>query len=231
MLNSSVIACVLLMAPSFMGLITGKCVLDKEVEIVSRDEWGARPPTSVETMRNPVPYVVIHHSYIPAACSSKEDCVAAMQWMQNYHQFNRSWNDVGYSFASGGDNRIYTGRGWSTVGAHAPGFNNQSIGICTIGDWTAKLPPQEQLETIRRFIHQGVVEGYIDENYKLIGHRQVRETECPGDALFAEIQTWPHFDPSLNITGEAAPTIRKEGLASVKTVGGEADKTTGNSLK
>lgn len=54
-------------------------------------------------------------------------------------KFNQSWNDIGYSFAAGGDNRIYTGRGWSAVGAHAPGYNNQSIGICVIGDWTGKL--------------------------------------------------------------------------------------------
>lgn len=54
-------------------------------------------------------------------------------------KFNQSWNDIGYSFAAGGDNRIYTGRGWSAVGAHAPGYNNQSIGICVIGDWSGKL--------------------------------------------------------------------------------------------
>ncbi|XP_066255767.1 peptidoglycan-recognition protein LB-like isoform X1 [Euwallacea similis] len=214
-----------------MGLITGKCFLEKEIEIVSRDEWGARPPTLVENMTNPVPFVVIHHSYIPAACFTKEDCIVAMQWMQDFHQFNRSWNDVGYSFAAGSDNRIYAGRGWSAVGAHAPGFNNQSIGICIIGDWTEKLPPEEQLQIVRQFIRLGVIKGYIKEDYKLIGHRQARDTDCPGDALFAEIQTWPHFDPSINITGKRASTIRKEGLAPVKTVGGETDKPTGNSLK
>ncbi|CAH1129759.1 unnamed protein product [Ceutorhynchus assimilis] len=171
-------------------------------EIVSREGWGARPPTAVEKMANPVPFVVIHHSYIPAACYTKEDCIEAMQWMQDYHQLNRSWNDIGYSFASGGDNRIYMGRGWSAVGAHAPGYNNRSIGICVIGDWTEQVPPESQLVVVKELIQKGVQDGYIQEDYKLIGHRQVRATECPGDAFYAEIQTWPHWvaDPTADVS-------------------------------
>jgi len=75
------------------GVSKGLCIA--EPEIVTRDEWGARPPTAVENMTNPVPFVVIHHSYIPAACETKEDCIEAMQWMQDYHQVmykNKNFN-------------------------------------------------------------------------------------------------------------------------------------------
>lgn len=89
-------------------------------------------------MPNPVPYVIIHHSYTPPACNTERQCVKAMQTMQNMHQEGNGWADIGYSFGVGGDARAYTGRGWSRVGAHAPKFNNQSIGICVIGDWTSK---------------------------------------------------------------------------------------------
>lgn len=40
-----------------------------------------------------------------------------------------------FSFAVGGDGKIYEGRGWKVVGAHAPGYNFNSVGICLIGDW------------------------------------------------------------------------------------------------
>lgn len=53
---------------------------------MTRDAWGARPPKLVEPMHNPVPYVVIHHSYIPPACNSTEECKEAMRWMQDLHQ-------------------------------------------------------------------------------------------------------------------------------------------------
>lgn len=79
--------------------------------------------------------MVIHHTFIPPACNTSEKCEEAMRWMQDFHQFNRSWWDIGYNFAVGGDGKVYEGRGWSTVGAHAPGYNNISIGICLIGDW------------------------------------------------------------------------------------------------
>lgn len=43
-----------------------------------------------------------------------------------------------YSFAVGGDGKVYEGRGFNVVGAHAPGYNDKSIGICLIGDWQGK---------------------------------------------------------------------------------------------
>ncbi|KAJ8958409.1 hypothetical protein NQ318_002191 [Aromia moschata] len=158
--------------------------------IVSRSEWNAKPAKAVEEMTNPVPYVVIHHSYTPLACNTSEECVQAMHWMQDFHQDVRKWWDIGYHFAAGGDGRIYEGRGWSRVGAHAPHYNNISIGICVIGDWTSNLPPETQLGEVKKFIAMGVREGKIMEDYKLAGQEG---TDCPGDALYNEIKTWPHY--------------------------------------
>lgn len=39
------------------------------------------------------------------------------------------------SFAIGGNGKIYEGRGFDRVGAHALEYNPKSIGICLIGDW------------------------------------------------------------------------------------------------
>ncbi|RZC34861.1 Amidase 2 domain containing protein [Asbolus verrucosus] len=177
-----------------------------ELVIVSREGWHARPPTLVEPMANPVPYVVIHHSYIPGACATPQECVAAMQAMQDLHQNVNGWNDIGYHFAVGGDGNAYEARGWSAVGAHAPKYNNISIGICVIGDWRDELPPQQQLDAVHNLIGHGVNLGMIREDYQLLGHRQVRDTECPGDRLFAEVQTWEHFaEKATRITeGEAS---------------------------
>lgn len=41
--------------------------------------------------------------------------------------------------------------------------------------------------------------GKITESYKLLGHRQVRDTLCPGDTLFTEITKWPHFSATPNV--------------------------------
>ena len=116
-----------------------------------------------------------------------------MQTMQDMHQIDNGWADIGYSFAVGGDGNAYEGRGWSAEGAHAPGYNSRSIGICVIGNWMEAVPSEKQLQTVHELIEYGVELGMISGSYGLIGHREATETLCPGDLLFEEITTWPHF--------------------------------------
>ncbi|XP_063708503.1 peptidoglycan-recognition protein LB [Culicoides brevitarsis] len=160
---------------------------------VHRAGWNAAIPTVVEPFRGAAPYVIIHHSYLPGHCTTTAECIKAMQDMQKYHQEVQGWNDIGYSFGVGGDGLVYQGRGFNVVGAHAPKFNDKSVGICLIGDWRKSLPPKAMLQAVQDLIEYGVQNGNIEEDYKLLGHRQVRDTECPGERLFDEIKTWPHW--------------------------------------
>uniref|UniRef100_A0A8D8MQW1 Peptidoglycan-recognition protein LB n=1 Tax=Culex pipiens TaxID=7175 RepID=A0A8D8MQW1_CULPI len=109
------------------------------VPYVSRDVWSANAPRSVDKFLGPIPFVIIHHTYEPAACYTPADCCKAMQAIQRFHQQDRGWNDIGYSFVVGGDGRIYQGRGFNVVGAHAPRYNDKSVGICLIGDWRGEF--------------------------------------------------------------------------------------------
>lgn len=168
-------------------------VADSCPEIISRKGWEAKPPKLVENVTEPVPYVVIHHTYIPAVCNTTKECKAAMRSMQSYHQDERGWNDIGYNFCIGGDGNIYEGRGWGKVGAHAPSYNDKSVGICFIGDYRTELPSRTMLKSGEKLIQCGMKLGHISEDYKLIGHRQVRNTACPGDKLFEHIKTMRHW--------------------------------------
>lgn len=49
------------------------------------------------------------------------------------------------------------------------------------------------LQAAQDLIAYAVEQGHLAQNYTVYGHRQVRDTDCPGEALFNEIQTWPHF--------------------------------------
>lgn len=53
------------------------------------------------------------------------------------------------------------------------------------------------LQATHDLIDYSITQGYLLSNYTLYGHRQVRATECPGDALFNEIKTWPHFQSNV----------------------------------
>ncbi|XP_055375107.1 peptidoglycan-recognition protein LB-like [Condylostylus longicornis] len=163
------------------------------LEIITRSQWQAKPPKGRTVIPHQLTHVIIHHTYIPEACFTTNDCIKAMQWIQDFHQNDRQWDDIGYSFAIGGDGKIYEGRGFNVVGAHAPGYNDKSIGIVFIGDYRTILPSPKMLEAAHKLIQYGIFKGNLKWDYILHGHRQVRDTECPGDALYNEIKTWPHF--------------------------------------
>ncbi|TGZ51232.1 Uncharacterized protein DBV15_03183 [Temnothorax longispinosus] len=153
--------------------------------IVSRKEWKARERRCYEIMPvRPVPYVVVHHGGTDTYCYDQESCSAIVRAYQNFHIDDHNWCDIGYSFLIGEDGNIYEGRGWDGVGAHAPGYNTQSIGICVIGNFTGRLPNAAALKALNDLIACGVSLGKIKNNYNVIGHRQAKATECPGTSFF-----------------------------------------------
>nr|XP_034178569.1 peptidoglycan recognition protein 3-like [Osmia lignaria] len=184
---------------------------DTEIpRIVSREEWGARAPAFREEMKvSPTPYVVIHHGGIPCYCHTQNECSEIVRYYQNLHMDGRVWFDIGYSFLIGEDGNVYEGRGWNSSGAHAPGYNNQSIGICIIGDFSDSLPNAAALKALNALIEYGVTLGKINENYQVIGHRQVRNTECPGEELYKYVQTHPRWTstPIPRFSYQSQPNI------------------------
>ncbi|CAH1153562.1 unnamed protein product [Phaedon cochleariae] len=166
--------------------------------IISRSSWGAVPAKSRQNLsQNPPPYVVVHHSETPA-CQTTEKCKQRIKNIQYDHMTNRNWQDIGYNFLIGGDGNIYEGRGWGTHGSHVPKYNRRSIGICLIGDFTRNPPPSVQLTALNDLISCASDTNNIRSDYHLIGHRQGRETDCPGDALFEEVKRMPHWEAHPN---------------------------------
>ncbi|XP_052785607.1 uncharacterized protein LOC128221172 [Mya arenaria] len=163
------------------------------VTMVTRENWGARPPKKVERMETPVSFVFIHHA-ASGECFTQNRCAREARMLQNYHMDNRSWDDIGYSFMVGEDGNVYESRAWDRVGAHTLGWNNVSISICFMGDYSDKLPTPEALMAAQALIKCGVDLGKVTSGYKLCGHRDVRGTEGPGEMLYREIQTWGHYD-------------------------------------
>jgi len=161
--------------------------------IVSRSEWGARSTTVANLKKNPPTYVVIHHSANPQSCTSKAACSAMVKSFQNSHIDNNHWEDIGYNFVVGEDGNVYEGRGWGKLGSHAPGYNSKSIGICIIGTFTSRKPNDAALQAVKDLISCGVSQNKISSDYNLIGHRQAKRTECPGDKLYDEIKSWPRW--------------------------------------
>ncbi|XP_046390953.1 peptidoglycan-recognition protein LF-like [Ischnura elegans] len=171
-------------------------ILWKRIEIVTREEWGARPPKSMVPFENPADYVIIIHT-ATYTCKTKEECIQLMRVIQSFHVDSRKWPDVSYNFLVGGDGRVYEARGWDVVGDHSKGYNEVSIGIALMGIFCDERPPDFQIKTAQDLIREGVRRGKISPDYKLVGHRQISPTESPGEKLFQDLQNWDHWSPDV----------------------------------
>ncbi|XP_038058822.1 peptidoglycan recognition protein 3-like [Patiria miniata] len=161
---------------------------------VSRSEWEAVSPRSTTAMSGTPDYTVVHHT-VYGSCDSLQTCSAKMLGFQRWHMNARGFTDVGYNFVIGGDGRVYVGRGWGTVGAHAGSdYNPNSVGIAIMGDYTSSPPSSGLLSVLNQLMGCGVESGNLSPSYKMKGHRDVRSTECPGDALYNEITTWSQYE-------------------------------------
>ncbi|XP_033826337.1 N-acetylmuramoyl-L-alanine amidase-like isoform X2 [Periophthalmus magnuspinnatus] len=164
--------------------------------IVPRCIWGAQPYRGTPTnLTLPLRFLYVHHTSTPSQpCVTLQQCSADMRAMQRFHQDERGWDDIGYSFVAGSDGYIYEGRGWYWQGAHTLGHNSIGYGVSFIGDYSRTLPSAHSLELVRNKLASCAVQGgRLVDNYVVQGHRQVVSTTCPGNALYSEIQTWEHF--------------------------------------
>lgn len=168
---------------------------DGRVTVVSRTEWGARPPrTPPVNITIPVNMTFIHHSGTSWRGTNLTQCIKQIRSIQNFHMDDRGWNDIAYNYLVCEDGRVYEGRGWDTEGAQVLGYNKISIGVCIIGNYKSRLPLPAALNTTQELLACGVKKGFIKADYEMFGHRDGRlNTMCPGDRLYAYIHGWPHY--------------------------------------
>lgn len=168
------------------------------VFLVSRSEWLAAAPKETVTMRTPVQLVFIHHTAL-SHCFHFQNCSKEVKQIQDLHMIKKGWSDIGYNFIIGEDGRVYEGRGWDRVGAHTRGYNDKSVSMTMIGEYSKRLPNEKALAALKNIIACGVDMGKVTNDYRLYGHRDASSTVSPGDKLYALIQTWPHFDHTKSL--------------------------------
>ncbi|XP_029734178.1 peptidoglycan-recognition protein 2 [Aedes albopictus] len=163
--------------------------------IVKRAGWSASKSSNVTYQIKPVQHVVIHHT-ATQTCNEMPVCKEIVKSIQDQHQRQNKWSDIGYNFLIANGGNVYEGIGWHRVGAHTRGYNSKSIGIAFIGEFTKDLPSAKALRAASKLLQCGVNMGELDANYLLYGAKQLSATASPGKALYNEIREWDHFDPS-----------------------------------
>ncbi|ELU11997.1 hypothetical protein CAPTEDRAFT_87192, partial [Capitella teleta] len=158
-----------------------------------RTEWLAREPTSITPLSLPMDYYFIHHSEA-SHCETVERCMVLMRAIQDYHQIDLGWADIGYNFLVGEDGKVYEGRGWETQGSHTGEWNPVSYGVCIMGTFFDFSPNEAALTATQRLMQCGVDKGYLSADYTVHGHRDGMCRTCPGDYFyFNELASWDRF--------------------------------------
>ena len=106
-------------------------------QIISREEWGARPQVCQPAVATALVGAVVHHTADPNDYSTVAEAERRIRADQAYHIDGRGWCDIGYNFVVDKWGNIYEGRDNSLtqpiIGVHAGGFNTGTLGVVDAG--------------------------------------------------------------------------------------------------
>lgn len=134
-------------------------------------------------MENKPQFIVVHHS---ASLRDSTDHKMIDRWhREKGFPLSQLGYYVGYHYVIMGNGLVKQTRMDNEGGAHAKtddGMNFKSIGICLTGNFEVEQPSKEQIDSLERLIAN--LQFKFNSSLKIIGHRDVCATVCPGENLY-----------------------------------------------
>ena len=182
--------------------------------MVSRAEWGAskcQPRSGAEM--GEVRAAFVHHT-VNNNDYTRDEAPDVVLAICLFHRDTNGWNDIGYNFLVDRFGTLYEGRAGGTtkpvVGAQAVGYNAQTTGIANLGTFTEERQSPAAIRSLAALIrwklplHGAATTGSVNlvstggstNRYpagrtvrlqRVSGHRDTGATECPGEALYAQL--------------------------------------------
>lgn len=171
-------------------------------EVIPRSRWRAKFLQSNHTPMSKPYRITIHHTAEPMLSSGIQASIAEVRGLQQSHQQEKGWADIGYHYLVDRAGRVFEGRSLEVQGAHAgnAALNRGNIGICLLGNFhsqpergssysRAQFPPVSQLQGLEKLVNQ--LRGDFRIARKQVkGHGELKETQCPGGSLRVWIQNY-----------------------------------------
>ncbi len=136
--------------------------------------------------------IVIHCS------ATKEGIDYDVAEIRKWH-LKRGFKDIGYHFLIHLDGSIERGRPWDQPGAHAKGYNNNSVGICYVGGLDSKSNPKDtrtvaQIHSLRASVQMLKAQHPLIDT---VGHRDL-SVDLNGDGVITQDE-WMKSCPCFNV--------------------------------
>lgn len=156
------------------------------LNIITREQAGLRPPRSVTKANHPTTTPSVIHWEGPGhGAVGLEASLAQLRAFQAYHMDTHGWNDIGYNIAipRGCDvGTVVELRGLGVRGAHCG--NNTGNGypgvLIMLGELDGE-PTKDQLTTLQMWLREHA-------RGRVTGHWEWSPTSCPGASLKAWIR-------------------------------------------
>ncbi len=204
--------------------------------IISRAEWGAGSgmrcggPSYGDKIRAGV----VHHT-ATGNDYSPEDSAAIMRSIYAYHTFTLGWCDIAYNALVDKYGQVFEGRAGGitkdVMGSHTGGFNSDVWGVSMIGDFEDVPPPDIMIKTVGRLlgwrlgldhvnplgtvrlksaggIYTIIPGGKTIELPEIFAHRDVGNTECPGDAGYATLKEIRQIAAAFNGPPDVSESLK-----------------------
>lgn len=170
--------------------------------IVTRAQWGARGPSCTPDVAGRLEGAVVHHTAGSNAYTTQAQAMQQIRNDQAYHINTRGWCDIGYNFVVDKWGNIYEGRANSltqaVIGVHASGANTGTVGVSMLGNYDTVPTTPAMIDAVGRIIgwRLGVygINPHGTGTYpsglvlpRIIGHRDVTSTACPGRYGYAQM--------------------------------------------
>lgn len=134
-------------------------------------------------MRN-INKIIVHCTATP------EGREVSVNDLHRWHVEENGWSDIGYHWYVDLNGTLHECRPEYRSGAHAKGYNKNSVGICYAGGCDSEMNPKDtrtdaQKETLRCIIED--LKGRYPQA-EIIGHRDVSSKSCPSFDAKTEYQ-------------------------------------------
>lgn len=185
------------------------------VKIISRSAWGANEGIRCQnpTYDDSTGGATVHHT-AETNNYTREQSAGIVRGIYAYHAQSLGWCDIGYNVLVDRFGQIFEGRFGGldrpVQGAHAGGFNENTVGIAMMGNFVNESAPAATIESVGKYLGwrlklanlnpKGQVTMYSEgtqySKYPLgqrvvlptiFAHRDVGYTECPGSAAYAQM--------------------------------------------
>lgn len=167
------------------------------LKIVSRKEWGAKPPKSV-TKRRPseLSGVAVHWFGKPRAAQSHDGCQQLLRGVQRTHMApgglgtTSGANDIGYNHAVCPHGVAFELRGFGVqTGANGDAKSNREYAAIVFMGGTGDKPPDAALAAVAELIRMWQAKG---AGPLVKPHRFFTGSDCPGPDILKWLDLEPH---------------------------------------